>query len=178
MPWPILPVRSERELIRKHHESVWVQWWCYSTAEAYSSNPGHLQSRTHPRTARKYWSIMYTYLSPLSSDITTLAETQRWYTVYWTEQIESTHTQSANHAHPLRPRTTSVSITAFTPVMLSGRCTKHTQSTWITCSYSYSSTETITFNLALFMYFIKGHTCTLRDVDTDRRAAWTLIFQI
>lgn len=74
----------------------------------------------------------------------------------------STHIQSANHAHPLRPRTTSVSITAFTPVMLSGCWTKHTsQSTWITCSYSYSSTETIMFNLALFMGFIIGHICII-----------------
>ncbi len=121
---------------------------------------------------------LHMYLSPLSSDITTLAETQRWHTVYWTEPIVSTHIQSANHAHPLRPRTTSVSITAFTPVMLSGCCTKHTQSTWITCSYSYSSTETIMFNLALFMGFIIEHTCTVRDVDTDRRATWTFIFQI
>lgn len=82
-----------------------------------------------------------------------------------------THSQSVNHAHSLRPSTTSVSITAFTPVMLSGQYTKpHTKHLDHMQLFIFKTKNLIIFNLALFMRFIKGHTCTLTDVDTDRRA--------
>jgi len=41
--------------------------------------------------------------------------------------------------------------------------------------FIFNPKKLIIFNLALLMRFIKGHTCTFRDVDTDRRATWSLI---
>lgn len=98
MPWPNSPVHSARELIQKHHESVWVQRWCYSTAEAYSRNPGHAAPHT-PMYCSKVLShnLHLSVASQFWHHYASRAETQRWHTVYWTKQIMSTHSQPITH---------------------------------------------------------------------------------
>ncbi len=176
MPRPILPAPlwEGTHPGNIHDESVWVQvvMLQYSKQRILVTQAIYRATHTHVLIHN-----LHMYLSPLSSDITTLAETQRWHTVYWTNR-EHTHSVSQSRTPIKTKNDVCVNHCIHTCNAIWMLHKAHTKAPGSHAATHIQAQKTIMFNLALFMGFIIEHTCTVRDVDTDRRATWTFIFQI